>query len=668
MNCRLKVSLLAASLTLAANSAFAVQPTISESQIPTLAPESQHAIASQRVAKRFTRSHYKHFNLDDAFSKGIFDRYLESLDYNRNIFTQSDIDSFKPFETDIDDQLKSGDTKAAFDMFNLSMKRRYERFSYALTLLDHEIKFDTDEKMELDRSKAAWPKNIAEVNELWRQRVKYDALNLKLTGKKWPEIKELLTKRYNNAIKRITQAHSEDAFQIYMNAFARQIDPHTSYLSPRSADEFQSEMSLSLEGIGAVLQSEDDYTIIRSLVTGGPAASSKELSEGDKIIAVGQDGKKMVDIIGMRLDDVVQLIKGPKGTKVNLQILPEGKNAKSHVVTITRDKIRLEDRAVKSKVIEKNGKKIGVLEVPSFYVGLAKDTNKLLAEFNQQKVDGVVVDLRNNGGGALTEAIDLSGLFITQGPVVQVRDSYDRVNVDSDTDAVEHYTGPLTVLINRYSASASEIFAAAMQDYDRAIILGENSYGKGTVQQHRSLTHIYDTFDQELGYVQYTIQKFYRISGGSTQRKGVSPDIPFPSAIAPEDTGESVEDNALPWDQIPAANYTPVESKDALQAEVAKLTALHKQRIANDLEFKFIQQNIEKYQAEKDDTTISLNEKYREAEVDKADKEKLERINMRQKLAKKPEFKSLDDIPKDYEAPDAYLDEAVAITADLSNG
>ncbi|OEF24091.1 carboxy terminal-processing peptidase [Vibrio rumoiensis] len=666
MNCRFKVSLLAASLTLAAHSVFAAQATISESQIPTLAPEVQHAIASQRVANRFMRSHYKHFNLDDAFSQGIFDRYLESLDYNRNIFTQSDIDSFKSYTTEIDDQLKSGDTSVAFNMFNLSMKRRYERFSYALTLLDHEIKFDSDETMELDRSEAAWPKNTSEINELWRQRVKYDALNLKLTGKKWPEIKELLTKRYNNAIKRITQAHSEDAFQIYMNAFARQIDPHTSYLSPRSADEFQAEMSLSLEGIGAVLQAEDDYTVIRSLVTGGPAATSKELAEGDKIIGVGQDGKKIVDIIGMRLDDVVQLIKGPKGTKVNLQVLPAGKNAKSHVVTIVRDKIRLEDRAVKSKVIEKDGKKIGVLEVPSFYVGLSKDTNKLLAEFNKEKIDGVVVDLRNNGGGALTEAIALSGLFIQQGPVVQVRDSYDRVKVDSDTDGIENYSGPLTVLINRYSASASEIFAAAMQDYDRAVILGENSYGKGSVQQHRSLTHIYDTFDQELGYVQYTIQKFYRISGGSTQMKGVAPDIPFPSAIAPADTGESVEDNALPWDQIPAASYEPVESESQHQAEIKQLSANHDKRIANDVEFKFIDQDIKKYQLEKDDTTISLNEKHREQDADKADQESLNRINERQKLAKKPEFKSLDDIPKDYEAPDAYLNEAVAITADLS--
>lgn len=666
MNFRLKVSLLAVSLVLAANSTLAAEAKIKESQIPVLTPEAQHAIASQRVASRFTRSHYKHFKLDDAFSKGIFDRYLESIDYSRNVFTQSDIDNFKPFETEIDDQLKSGDTTAAFDMFNLSMKRRYERFSYALTLLDHEIKFDTDERMELDRSKAEWPKSEAEVDELWRQRVKYDALNLKLTGKKWPEIKELLTKRYNNAIKRITQAHSEDVFQIYMNAFARQVDPHTSYLSPRSADEFQAEMSLSLEGIGAVLQSDDDYTTIRSLVTGGPAAGSKQLAEGDKIIAVGQDGKKLVDIIGMRLDDVVQLIKGPKGTKVKLQVLPAGKNAKSHVVTIVRDKIRLEDRAVKSKIIKQNGKKIGVLEVPSFYVGLSKDTAKLLVDLNKQKVDGIVVDLRNNGGGALTEAIDLSGLFITKGPVVQVRDSYDRVNVDSDTDGIENYEGPMTVLINRYSASASEIFAAAMQDYDRAVIVGENSYGKGTVQQHRSLTHIYDNFDKPLGFVQYTIQKFYRISGGSTQRKGVAPDIAFPAAIAPKDTGESVEDNALPWDQIAKANYEPVVKVPDEQALVTKLTEQHKTRIASDLEFKFINEDIVKYQAEKDDTTISLNEKFREQESEKEDQLKLERINMRQKASGKPAFKKLDDIPKDYEAPDAYLDEAVSITADMS--
>lgn len=666
MNCRLKLSIIAASLTLTANTVFAVPATISESEIPTLTAEPQHAIASQRVSNRFTRSHYKHFKLDDDFSKGIFNRYLESLDYARNVFTQDDIDSFGSYSTQIDDQLKSGKTTIAFDIFNLSMKRRYERYVYALSLLDDEIKFDTDESIELDRSEATWPRSTSEANEQWRKRVKYDALNLKLAGKSWPEIKTTLTKRYNNAIKRITQSHSEDVFQIYMNAFSRQVDPHTSYLSPRSADEFQAEMSLSLEGIGAVLQAEDDYTVIRSLVVGGPAAASKELSEGDKIIGVGQDGEKIVDVIGMRLDDVVQLIKGPKGTKVNLQIIPEGKNAKTQIVTIERDTIRLEDRAVKSEVIEQSGKKIGVLEVPSFYVGLSKDTQKLLEEFNTEGVDGVVVDLRNNGGGALTEAIALSGLFIDKGPVVQVRDSYDRVNVDSDTDGIQNYSGPLTVLINRYSASASEIFAAAMQDYDRAIILGENSYGKGSVQQHRSLTHIYDSFDKELGYVQYTIQKFYRINGGSTQMKGVAPDIAFPTAIKPEDTGESVEDNALPWDQIAAAQYKTTESDAQHQSEIAELKAKHTARIANDLEFQFINEEIIKYQKEKDENVVSLNEKQRKLNSDKDDQDSLNHVNKRQKLAGKPLYKSLDDIPKDYEAPDAYLDEAVAITADFT--
>ena len=421
-------------------------------------------------------------------------------------------------------------------------------------------------------------------------------------------------------------------------------------------------MNLSLEGIGAVLQMTDDYTVIRSLVAGGPASKSKQLAEGDRIIGVGQDGEDIVDVIGWRLDDVVQLIKGPKGTKVNLQILPEGKDAKAEVITIVRDKIRLEDRAVKSEVIEKDGKKIGVLEVPSFYVGLAKDTDKLITDLKGQGVDGIIVDLRNNGGGALTEATALSGLFITSGPVVQVRDSYGRVNVNSDTDGKISYDGPMTVLINRYSASASEIFAAAMQDYGRAIILGENSFGKGTVQQHRSLNHIYDLFDKELGYVQYTIQKFYRIDGGSTQNKGVAPDIAYPTPIEPSETGESVEDNALPWDSIDKAKYEVLQRNEKL---IAKLNSEHQARIASDLEFQFIAEDIEKYKAEKDDNSLSLNEKVRKEESDKADDDRLARINLRQKSHGEKAFESLDDVPKDYEAPDAYLDESVAIMVDM---
>ncbi len=662
MKCRSKWTLIAASVWLAASSAQAVEANIHKEDLPVLVPETQHETAAKRVTSRFTRSHYKHFSLDDQFSQAIFERYIELLDYNRSLFTQADIDSFKSKAVQLDDELKAGDNSIAFEVYNLSMNRRFDRFQYALSLLDNEIKFDTDESIEIDRSDAPWPKDQAEVDELWRKRVKYDALSLKLTGKEWPEIKETLSKRYNNAIKRLTQTHSEDVFQLYMNAFARQVDPHTSYLSPRNAEQFQSEMNLSLEGIGAVLQMTDDYTVITSLVAGGPAASSKQLSEGDRIVGVGQDGEDLVDVIGWRLDDVVQLIKGPKGTKVNLEILPDGKDTKRHVVTIVRDKIRLEDRAVKSEIIEKDGKKIGVLEVPSFYVGLSKDTDKLISELKQDNVDGIIVDLRNNGGGALTEATALSGLFITSGPVVQVRDSYGRVNVNSDTDGKISYDGPMTVLINSYSASASEIFAAAMQDYGRAVILGENSFGKGTVQQHRSLNHIYDMFDKELGYVQYTIQKFYRIDGGSTQNKGVVPDIAFPAAIEASETGESVEDNALPWDSIDKAKYSKLNDFSSL---IPALTAKHEKRIATDMEFGFIEQDIAKYKAEKDDNTLSLNEKVRKEESEAADEERLTRINERQKAAGKQIYKSLDDLPKDYEVPDAYLNESVSIMIDM---
>ncbi|WCE31082.1 carboxy terminal-processing peptidase [Vibrio sp. SCSIO 43137] len=663
MNCRLKVTLLAASICLAA-SAQALEAKISKDQLPTLAPESQHKTASRRVTSKFTTTHYKRFSLNDEFSKAIFNRYLKMLDFNRNVFTQSDIDSFQNWSVQLDDQLKAGNNQIAFDVYNLAMKRRFERFEYALSLLDQEMKFDTDEEIELDRSEAPWAKDEKELNELWRKRVKYDALSLKLTDKEWPEIKEMLEKRYNNAIKRITQSHSEDAFQTYMNAFAREVDPHTSYLSPRNAEQFQSEMNLSLEGIGAVLQMTDDYTVIRSLVAGGPASKSKELSEGDRIIGVAQEDSEMVDVIGWRLDDVVQLIKGPKGTKVILQVLPEGKNAKSHNVTIVRDKIRLEDRAVKSEVIEKDGKKIGVLEVPSFYVGLSKDTDKLIQELKAQSVDGIIVDLRNNGGGALTEATALSGLFISKGPVVQVRDSYGRVTVNRDTDGVVSYQGPLTVLVNRYSASASEIFAAAMQDYGRAIILGEQSFGKGTVQQHKTLSEIYDMFDKDPGYIQFTIQKFYRIDGGSTQNKGVVPDILYPTAIDPSETGESVEDNALPWDSIDRASYKKLASRDA---EIAQLKKAHHARTAKDLEFSFIESDIARYKAEKDDNMLSLNEKVRRNKSDERDERRLARINERQSAANEETYKSLEDVPKDYEAPDAYLNETVAIMVDMIN-
>lgn len=662
MICRFRFSAIAASFLLAA-SAHALEANYNAADLPTLVSEPQHETASKRITRRFEKSHYKQFQLDDEFSAAVFDRYLETLDFNRLFLTQKEVNALSKWRLSLDEQLRSGDTSAAYDIFNVSLRSRFERYKYALTLLDNEITFDENEEMVIDRSELPWAKDDAELNELWRQRVKNDALNLKLAGKTWPEIKETLSKRYNSALKRLTQTKSEDVFQIYLNAFAREVDPHTSYLSPRNAEQFQSEMNLSLEGIGAVLQAEDDFTVIRSLVAGGPASKSKKLSPGDRIIGVGQDKEKVVDVIGWRLDDVVQLIKGPKGSKVLLQILPDGANAKSYTVTLVRDKIRLEDRAVKSEVIQQGKNKIGVISVPSFYVGLAEDTKKEIAKLKADKVAGIVMDLRNNGGGALSEASALTGLFIENGPVVQVRDSYGRVKVNSDSDNAVSYKGPLTVLINRYSASASEIFAAALQDYGRAVILGEQSFGKGTVQQHRSLNHIYDLFDKPLGHVQYTIQKFYRIDGGSTQHLGVVPDIAFPTAVDPSETGESVEDNALPWDSISPAAY---QSSDTLKKIVPALDQNHQQRIKNDAEFGFILSDIAEYKAEKDKNVISLSEKIRISEQQDADKKRLARLNDRQKMLGKKPFKSLDDVPNDYEEPDAYLDEAAAITLDLA--
>ncbi|QQX82172.1 carboxy terminal-processing peptidase [Shewanella sp. KX20019] len=654
-------------------SAWAVSPTIQFSELPALKQEPQHKVASKRVTGLFTRSHYHRFEMDDAFSKQVFERYLKQLDYRKNVLLQSDVDSFMAYSTQFDDMLKSGNLQQAYSMFEVIQKRRYERFSYALSLLDKEMKFDVaGDVYEFDRKDAAWPKNEAELNELWRQRVKYDALNLSLTGKKWDEIVTILSKRYNNSIKRLSQTHSEDVFQGVMNAFARTVEPHTSYLSPRNAERFQMEMNLSLEGIGAVLQVDDDYTVIKSLVAGGPAATSEKLSPEDKIVGVGQEGEEVVDVIGWRLDDVVELIKGPKGSKVVLEILPNkgGSSAKSFELTIVRDKIRLEDRAATSKVVEPTegpyaNRKVGVIQIPGFYMDLSKDVSKELAELKEAKVEGIIIDLRGNGGGALTEATLLTGLFIEQGPVVQIRDANGRVSQNRDNDGRVTYDGPLTVMVDRYSASASEIFAAALQDYDRALIVGESTFGKGTVQQHKSLGRIYDMYEKPIGHVQYTIAKFYRINGGSTQLKGVTPDISFPSALEPGEYGEAEEENALPWDKVPVAQYgTLTEIYPQL---IQNLDGKHQQRIKTDVEFSYIFQDIAEFKESHNDKTVSLVESERLAERDENDKKQLDRVNERRVREDLEIVKSLDDIEDDIEKADAFLDETAYITLDLAD-
>ena len=668
MNKIFRVSAMA--LALFAGASFAADNVAYNiNQLPQLHQEPQHATVSERVTSRFTRSHYRQFDLNDDFSKKIFARYLNMLDYNHNVLLASDVAQFKDRETALDDELKSGQLDTAYALFNLAQKRRFERYEYALSLLKSPMTFDGNDTIDVDRSKSPWPTSTEELNKLWTAKVKYDELNLKLAGKDWPEIQKILTKRYQFAIKRLTQSKSEDVFQLFMNAFAHEIDPHTNYLSPRNTEQFNTEMSLSLEGIGAVLQqTEDDYTQINSMVAGGPAAKSKSLKVGDRIVGVGQPGKPMVDVIGWRLDDVVELIKGPKGSKVRLEILPAGKGTKTRTITLTRERIRLEDRAVKMSVKTVDGKKVGVLDIPGFYVGLTDDVKVQLQKLEKQNVSSVIIDLRSNGGGALTEAVSLSGLFIPSGPVVQVRDNNGKIREDADTDGVVYYKGPLVVLVDRFSASASEIFAAAMQDYDRALIVGEPTFGKGTVQQYRSVNRIYDQMLRpewpELGSVQYTIQKFYRINGGSTQRKGVTPDIIMPTGLESIDTGESFEDNALPWDSIKAATY---DKAGDVQKFDPVLLADHNQRIASNPEFQYIEQDIAHYKALKDRKNIvSLNYAQREKENKDDDATRLKRINERLKVAGKKPIKSLDDLPKDYQEPDPYLDETVKIALDLA--
>lgn len=667
-------------LAVAVPAAYAIPPKHSVDELPELEQESQHDTASERITSYFTRYHFSGMTLDNELSEQIYDRYFEMIDYSKMFLLKEDVENASEYQHLFDDMLKSGDLDVAYDIYQSSLKRRFDRYTYALSLLNDEKPMDFSEqgdKYYYDREDAEWAKTEEELNELWQSRVKYDALNLKLAGKEWPEIVETLGKRYNSALNRLTKSKSEDVFQTLMNAFARSVEPHTSYLSPSNSERFKQNMNLELEGIGAVLQSEYDYTVIRSLVPGGPADKTGKLSPEDKIIAVGQgegeDKEEFVDIIGMRLDDVVELIKGPKGTTVRLQVLKssQGAGGTPSVVKVTRDKVKLEDRAAKAEVktIEEGiyeGQKMGVIEIPGFYNNLTADVQKLIKDLQSENVEGLIIDLRGNGGGALTEAIGLTGLFIDKGPVVQVSDGRGRVDVSEDKDGKVFYSGPLFVMVDRYSASASEIFAAAMQDYERALILGENTFGKGTVQQHRGLARRFDFFDEPLGSVQYTIAKFYRIDGGSTQLKGVQPDIVFPSYVEPSEWGESKEDNALPWDKIKKADFKPVNRVDDSEVEV--LQARLNKRIEKAPEFEFIFEDIERYRLEKDKTWVSLNSEERKNKEDEQKARQLERVNARLKRAGMEPVEDIEDAPEEVTEVDPYLDQALLVAMDFING
>jgi carboxyl-terminal processing protease len=637
--------------------------------IPELSQESQHSKAAKRITDHFTRSHYKKIEIDDELSEKVFDRYLSSLDANRNFFLAGDIANFEKSEDSFDDAIRQGQLDIAYDIYVINLKRRAERFNYALTLLDKPFDYEVEnDKYYYDRDESAWAETRADLDEVWRQRVKYDALNLKMADKTWEETQDILTKRYQRAIKRLSQTNSEDVFQTVMNSFARSIEAHTSYLSPRNTERFQMEMNLSLEGIGAVLRSEDDHTVIVSLVVGGPADKSDKIKPEDKIIAVAQDGEEFVDVVGWRLDEVVELIKGPKGSIVKLQVLKGSSESKKIAeIQITRDKVKLEDRAAKSEVYipdsgPHKGQKLGVINIPSFYHNLHVDVLKELNKLKEENVEGVIIDLRGNGGGSLPESVLISGLFIDKGPVVQVRYENGRISVDRDTDGVVHYGGPLTVMVDRYSASASEIFAAAMQDYNRAIIIGEQTFGKGTVQQHRGLSRIYD-LGEKLGAVQFTIAKFYRISGGSTQHKGVLPDILYPSPVDPAEWGESKEENALPYDSIQKANYAQLGRYEGV---IDELAAKHNERVMKDPEFAYIFSDIEKYNKNKDKDYISLVESERLKVKKENEDKKLLRVNERlQRMGLEKVVSLEDDLPESLDKIDPFLAEAANITFDM---
>lgn len=600
---------------------------------PELKPVQQDAQAAHLAAELLARYHYKRVPLDDTLSAKIFDQYLKSLDSEKLFFVQSDIDRLSVNRTKLDDAILKEDLTAPFVIFNLYDRRATERFAYARTLLKKGFDFQQDESYRYVRDKEAWPKTEAEMHELWRKRVKNDWLRLKLAGKDDLSIVEILDKRYDNSIKRLSRVKSVDAFQTYMNAYTMAIEPHTNYMGPRAAEDFGISMRLSLVGIGAVLVELDEYTTIRELTPGGPASLSGQLQSGDRIVGVAQgDDGLMTDILGWRLDDTVALIRGTADSVVRLDVLPadSGPDGKHKLVSLVRKTISLQEQAAKSSIhsiVDGNAtRRIGVISLPSFYEDFAarqkgdrnyksatRDVAHLLGELKKEKVDSVLIDLRNDGGGSLTEAVELTGLFIGSGPVVQQRNASGEISVESDTRTGVAWDGPLGVLINRSSASASEIFAAAIQDYGRGLIIGEPSFGKGTVQTMINLDQVAKNKKPQFGELKMTIAQFFRINGGTTQLRGVTPDILFPAASNADDFGESSFENALPWTQVKAANYSP--SGD-LKGRLPILLTRHAARVKKDKDFQYVQEDIAESRLLRKKNMVSLNETERRKEWD----------------------------------------------------
>ena len=653
------------------------------SQSTILKPEAHHGELASRIVQQLSFVHFKKFNLNDNFSKDSYQNLIESLDPNKMYFIKSDLQYFDKYMYVIDDSLFAGKVGFAYKIFNRYQKRLQERVDYIYKRLEDEFNYNTNEYYKYDRENSEFENSSNKLDDLWRKRLKNESLNLKLAGKEKGKIKELLKKRYGNLKKMAYSFNSEDVFQTFMNSVSETIDPHTNYYSPKKSEDFKINMRLSLEGIGALLGQENEYVRVVRVIAGGPADLGKELKAEDKIIGVGQ-GKEgeIVDVIGWRVDDVVQLIRGKKQTTVRLLVKHQNDliTDRPDTISIVRDKVKLEEQAAKSKTIniKRNDKdfKLGVIDIPTFYMDFdaynrrdpnykstTRDVRKLIGKLENENIDGLIIDLRNNGGGSLVEAINLTGLFIRSGPVVQVKTSNGKKDIYADTDRRIFYDGPLVVLVNQNSASASEIFGAAIQDYGRGLIVGNQTYGKGTVQTLFQLEKILQKYDVPLGQMKYTNAKFYRINGESTQHRGVVPDISFPSYLEAENYGESSNQFSLPYDQIEKAMY---RKNQIVEKNINKLKQNHYYRIDGNLDFKFYRENIQKYLKRKEESKISLNEAIRKKEMEESKKEDFRRENIRRKANKqKPlTFEEFKKQKKNKNNNDFFLNETGEIIVD----
>jgi len=650
-----------------------------------LMPEQRHEDIGELVTQFVQKSHYQHIAVDDDLSARVLDQYIESLDGNRMYLLASDVEYFQKYRYEMDDIVRSEPLDPAFEIFAVYQTRVRERLNFALSQLQTEPDFSVEDVYVFDRSEAPWATTTAELDEIWRQRVKNDALNLRLEDETWEKTQEVLTSRYKGFLRRLDQVNSDDVFERFMNAFAHTLDPHSSYLSPRNSEEYRIQMSLSYFGIGASLQTEDDFVKISGIIPGGPAAIDGKLKPDDRItgVAQGADGE-FVDVIGWRLDDVVELIRGPAESVVRLEIIPANAlpGSPKKVIDLTRGQVKLEEQAAKSEVlkIQRDGREwsIGVIDVPSFYrdyralsngdkdyTSTTKDVKRLIEELEEEGIDGLVIDLRGNGGGHLTEATALSGLFINNGPVVQLRNANGRISRLDDPDPRSHvaYNGPLAVLVDRYSASASEIFAAAIQDYERGVIVGQQTFGKGTVQNLYSLDqYLRPEGDKGYGQLTLTIGKYYRVTGESTQHRGVDPDIELPSGIDTTIVGESVRDSALPWDTVQTTRFRPGKPLDGT---IQSLTVTYAERSKDDPNYRYQMEAIEDAQEMRDMTSVSLNMEERRAERAAELERSLARENERRVALGLEPIESLDDL-EDGEFPDILLDQAAGIVTDLA--